>query len=391
MNWDFQYYIPTKIIFGAGKLQYLATEELPGKKAFIVISSGKSMRANGYLDRTVAYLKENGCESVVYDKILPNPIKEHVMEGAALIKENGCDFIIGLGGGSSIDSAKSIALMATNPGDYWDYIPTGSGKGEALKNKALPLIAIPTTAGTGTEADPWTVVTNTETQEKTGFGVVPDTFPVISIVDPELMLTVPPKLTAFQGIDAFCHSIEGYIANISQPVSDAFALSSIKLIAENLKTAVEDGGNIEARSALAWASTQAGLVESTSSCTSEHSIEHALSAYHSELPHGAGLTCLLVPYHSVMMEKWADNQRYTDMARAMGYPAEKPEDFIKALKKLIADAGLADLKLADYGLSKDEAEKIADNAFYAMGPLFGVDPTELSKDDVIRIFEMCFE
>ncbi len=389
MNWNFEYFIPTRIIFGAGKLKQLATEKLPGKKAFIVISSGKSMRANGYLDQVIGYLKDNGVGSVVYDKILPNPILEHVTEGAELIKENGCDFIVGLGGGSSIDCAKSMAVMATNPGDYWDYIPTGSGKGQPLVNPALPLVAIPTTAGTGTEADPWTVITNTQTNEKTGFGVIPDTFPVLSIVDPELMLTVPPRLTAFQGIDAFCHSIEGYIAKVGQPASDVFALSSVKLIAEYLPAVVKDGSDIEGRSAIAWASTQAGLVESTSSCTSEHSIEHALSAYHPELPHGAGLACLLVPYHTVMIEKWPD-QRYVDMALAMGYPAEKPEDFVEALKKLLVDVGLGELSLKEYGINSSEAEKIAENAFYAMGPLFGVDPGKLEKEDVVRIVEMCF-
>ncbi len=390
MNWNFEYFIPTRIIFGAGKLKQLATEKLPGKKAFIVISSGKSMKANGYLDRTIGYLKENGVESVVFDKILPNPILDHVTEAAQLVKDNGCDFILGLGGGSSIDSAKSIAVMATNPGNYWDYIGSGSGKGLPLENKALPIIAIPTTAGTGTESDPWTVITKTETNEKTGFGVSPDTFPVLSIVDPELMLTVPPKLTAFQGIDAFCHSAEGYVANISQPVSDVFALSSIKLIAENLPSVVKDGSCIEGRSALAWASTQAGLVESTSTCISEHSIEHALSAHHHSLQHGAGLACLLVPYFTVQIEK-NPSERHVDMAKAMGYPAEKPEDFILALKKLLKDCGLEDLKLADYGIEKSEAKEIAENSFYAMGALFDFDPCTLNIDDVVRIVEMCFE
>ena len=111
---NFTYYIPTRILFGAGKLNELATCALPGKKALIVISSGKSMRANGYLDRVIDLLKKNGVGSVVYDKILPNPVKDHVMEGAAVAKANGCDFVVGLGGGSSIDSAKSIAVMAKN-------------------------------------------------------------------------------------------------------------------------------------------------------------------------------------------------------------------------------------------------------------------------------------
>lgn len=161
----FSLHIPTKILFGCGELRKLATEKLPGKKALIVISSGTSMKKYGYLDKVVELLQENNTESVVYDKILPNPIKSHVMEAASVCREQKCDFIVGLGGGSSIDSAKAIAVMACNDGDYWDYIPAGSGKGRPA-TKALPVIAIPTTAGTGTEADPWSVITNEEAKEK---------------------------------------------------------------------------------------------------------------------------------------------------------------------------------------------------------------------------------
>jgi len=179
---NFDYFIPTKILFGAGKLDRLAKTRLPGRRALIVISSGVSMKKNGYLDRVLSLLKENGVESVVFDKILPNPVKRHVMEGGELAKRERCDFVIGLGGGSSIDSAKSIAIMAGNPGDYWDYVFGGTGKGMQVKNGVLPVIAIPTTAGTGTEADPWTVITNEETKEKIGIGTAA-TFPALSIVD----------------------------------------------------------------------------------------------------------------------------------------------------------------------------------------------------------------
>ena len=174
----FNYYMPTRILFGLGALNKLEKADLPGHKALIVISAGKSMRNNGYLERLQNILSGRGIDSVVFDKIQPNPIKAHVMEGAALAKEQGCDFVIGLGGGSSIDSAKSIAIMAKNPGDYWDYIFGGTGKGQPIPNKPLPIVAITTTAGTGTEADPWTVQTKSETGEKIGFGT-DDTFPVL--------------------------------------------------------------------------------------------------------------------------------------------------------------------------------------------------------------------
>ena len=198
---NFSAYIPTKLVFGAGELSRLAECSLPGKKALVVISAGTSMRKYGYLDRLCELLKKNGVEPVVFDKILANPVKTHVMEGAAVCRDNGCDFVVGLGGGSSIDSAKSIAVMAVNDGDYWDYVSGGTGKGMPVR-KALPIVAIPTTAGTGTEMDPWTVITNEDTKEKIGFGC-DLTFPTLSIVDPELMLSIPPKFTAYQGLTLF--------------------------------------------------------------------------------------------------------------------------------------------------------------------------------------------
>lgn len=381
---DFNYFIPTRILFGAGSLNKLGKVALPGKKALIVISAGKSMRQNGYLDRVTGLLDKQNVAYVIFDKILPNPVKSHVMEAAELAKKESCDFVIGLGGGSSIDSAKSIAVMARNPGDYWDYIGSGSGKGKPVTNGALPVVAITTTAGTGTEADPWTVITKEDTHEKIGFGN-DHTFPVLSIVDPELMLTVPPDLTAYQGFDALFHSVEGYIATVADPVSDALALKSIELIAKFLPAAVKDGKNMEARTQVALANTLAGMVESLSSCTSEHSMEHALSAYHPKIAHGAGLIMLSEAYHSFFMEK--SPERYAEMAQAMGEnlhglsEKEKAGAFVKALVKLQKACGVDTLKMSAYGVSTEEIPALAENAWHAMGGLFKVDPYMLSMDE----------
>lgn len=387
---EFNYFMPTRILFGAGKLSKLGTIDLPGKKALIVISSGTSMKKFGYLERVQKLLKENGADSVVFDKILPNPLVEHVMEGASLAKENNCDFILGLGGGSSIDSSKSIAVMAKNEGHYWDYIVGGSGKGNSVKNGALPVVAIPTTAGTGTESDPWTVITKTDTNEKIGFGN-DDTFPVLSIVDPELMVSVPPKLTAFQGMDAFFHSVEGYLATIHQPASDHFALETVRLINEYLPIAVKDGSNLEARTAVAWASTEAGIVESLSSCISHHSMEHALSAYHPKLEHGAGLIALSVSYFSFLAEKCPE--RFIELGKAMGEDTEKEGAFafITGLKKLIKNIGMEDLSLSSYGVKQEEVEKLSRNALDTMGGLFQITPYKQSMEDLVSIYENCFD
>jgi alcohol dehydrogenase len=257
------------------------------------------------------------------------------------------------------------------------------------------VVAVTTTAGTGTEADPWTVITHEERQEKIGFGISPLTFPMLSIVDPELMLTVPPQLTAFQGFDAFFHAAEGILANIATPLSDALAVKAIELIAKSLPTAVADGANLEARTEVALANTLAGMVESTSCCTSEHSLAHALSAYHPDLPHGAALIALSVPYFRFFAEKTPD--RVAMVAEAMGTAAPHAKSvkgthpaIVEALESLQNACGVGSLRLSDYGVRQDQIGKYAQNAFDTMGFLFTLDRHALSIDDATRILEEAY-
>lgn len=382
----FGQYIPTRIFFGNGEIKRMATEKLPGRKAMIVISSGTSMRKFGYLDKLTQALDAQKIPYVIYDKILPNPIREHVMEAATICREEGCDFIIGLGGGSSIDSAKSIAIMARNDGDYWDYISGGSGKAKPITKGVLPIIAIPTTAGTGTEADQWTVISNGE--EKIGFGT-DETFPTISIIDPELMVSVPPHLTAYQGFDALFHSVEGYLANIASPLSQMYSLKSIELIASNLTKAVKDGTDLEARENVALGSMLAGMVEATSCTISQHALEHAMSGLFPKLPHGAGLIIISEAYLSSFLNDVPE--RYKEMAQAMtGKRSDDPEDFIRALVQLQKDCGVYDLKFSDWGATEADFPRIVANARETMTMLFYLDPRPLSNPELINIFEKSF-
>ncbi|NMC77961.1 MAG: iron-containing alcohol dehydrogenase [Chloroflexi bacterium] len=387
---NFSYYIPTKILFGKGQLSQLHQQALPGKKALIVTTAGTSVKKYGYLRRLQEQLDQARVEYVVFDKIPPNPIKAHVMEGAQLARQTGCDFVIGLGGGSSIDSAKSIAMMATNEGDYWDYISGGSGKGLPMPNAPLPIVAVTTTAGTGTESDPWTVITNEFTNEKIGWGYEL-TFPVLSIVDPELMMTVPKDLTAYQGFDALFHSTEGYLNNTATPISDMYALKSIELIGQYLAQAVNEPSNEEARANVALANTIAGFVESTSGCTSEHSIEHALSAFHPQLPHGAGLIMVSEAYYTHFAESGACDRRMIQMARALGREdARHPMGFVRALIQLQEDCDVRHLKMSDYGIRLEDTAKYVANAREAMGGLFQFDPAPLSDADVASILKKSY-
>jgi len=390
-NMSFNLYVPTRILFGAGELNNLQSQKMPGKKAMIVISRGKSTKANGYLARTEEQLKLAEIETVVFDRVEANPLKSTVMAGGAYAKENGCDFIVALGGGSCIDAAKAIAVMATNDGDYWDYIPSGSGKGRTVENQPLPIVAITTTAGTGSETDPGTVITNEEKHEKTGF-VREDLFPVLAIVDPELMLTVPPKYTAYQGFDALFHSVEGYVSNGVNLISDMFAITAIENVGRHLAKAVKDGLDIHARERVAFGSTLSGLVMSVGRCTSEHSLEHAMSAYHQELPHGAGLIMLSKAYFTHLVDKHVCDDRFVQMAKAMGMEdAKEPIDFIRMLVKLQKDCGVADLKMSDYGIKPEEFGTMAKNAKDTMGFLFTCDRREISVDECVAIYRESYK
>ncbi|MDP4291334.1 MAG: iron-containing alcohol dehydrogenase [Bacteroidota bacterium] len=388
---SFNMYIPTRVLFGAGQLSNLKSQTLPGKKALLVISNGKSTRANGYLDRTEEQLKLAGVTTVLFDRIEANPLKSTVMAGAALARENQCDFVVALGGGSCIDASKAIAVMATNDGDYWDYIHGGTGKGKPLANKPLPIVVITTTAGTGSEADPWSVVTNEKTREKIGFGD-DTTFPYLSIVDPELMTSVPPKFTAYQGFDALFHSVEGYVSRGVNPVSDLFAITAIENVSRHLAKAVANGQDIEAREKVALGNTLSGFVESIGSCTSQHSLEHAMSAFHQGLPHGAGLIMISKAYFTHFIKAHVCDDRFIRMAKAMGMEnASEPMDFIAMLDKLQQDCGVADLKMSDYGIMPDEFEALAINAKETMGGLFLCDRSELSIADCVAIYRSSYK
>ena len=388
MNFNFNN--PTNIYFGTGALNELGSLAMPGKKAMVLISNGKSTKENGYLDRTLEQLEKAGVQTAVFDKIMENPIREVIMEGAAFAKEQSCDFIVALGGGAVLDSSVAISAMAANDGDLWDYVVGGTGKGQPLANKGLPIVTITTTAGTGSEVNCWGVISNLETKEKIGFGN-PVLTPVLAIVDPGHMVTVPSKYTAFQGFDALFHNTEVMMSNGVNILSETIALSAIENIAKYLPRAVKDGKDLEAREHIAYGSTMAGIAMQLTSTTSQHSMEHAMSAYHHNLPHGAGLIMISKAFAEYFIEKHACDSQFIKMAKVMGVPnADKPEDFITALVALQEACGVADLKMSDYGIEKSECMTLAVNARETMGGLFLANPCELNDEDCAGIFEKSY-
>lgn len=390
MNMIFDFNNPTHILFGSGKLNELGSQPMPGKKALLLMSGGKSARVSGAYDRTVEQLHKAGVEIAEFAKVMENPVKEMVMEGAGFARENGCDFIVALGGGAVLDSAVAISAMATNPGDLWDYVNGGTGKGQPLVHPGLPIVTITLTAGTGSEVNCWGVISNLETKEKIGFGD-PALVPVLAIVDPELMRTVPAKYTAYQGFDALFHNTEVMMSNGVNILSETIALSAIQNIAEALPLAVKDGMDLKVREKVAYGSTMAGIAMQLTSTTAQHSMEHAMSAYHHNLPHGAGLIMISKAFAEFFIEKHACDGQFIKMAKAMGIPdADKPEDFITALVNLQKACGVADLKMSDYGIQKDECMTLAVNARETMGGLFLANPCPMSDEECAGIFEKSY-
>ena len=397
----YNFYAPTHVLFGPGKLAELGDQRLPGKKALVVTTGGKSVKANGYLARVEAELDRAGVAHVLFDRIEPNPLRKTVNAGGELAREQGCDFVVALGGGSVMDGSKAICVVAANPrhaadgtvepGDIWDYMKGGTAKGQHIPNDPLPLVCVTTTAGTGSEVDAGGIISQEETEEKLRLGDG-RLFPRLAVVDPELMLTVPPRLTAYQGFDAMFHSIECYISNLRNPMGDMICREGIRNAAAALPTCVSDGSNLEARTQMAFANTLGGYAMDASGTTGCHGTEHGMSAHHHKLPHGAGLIMIAAAYHRHMIDVHACDDRYEDMARLMGatdaeVAARGPLAFIDRYELLTRACGVDGLAMSDWGIMREELPAIAANALETNDALFARDPVSLTHTDVTAILE----
>lgn len=386
---SYTFHVPTKVLFGAGVLKKLHEEKLPGKKALVVISNGKSTRTNGSLAALEAELDAAGVAHVLFDKIQANPLEPTVQEGVEFGRAEGVDFVIGLGGGSVMDAAKAIAAMIPQQGGrVWDYMATGTSEHRPFNAPLLPFVAITTSAGTGSEVDAGSVITSPVTHEKGAFF---SQCPALAVVDPALMLTVPPKFTAYQGFDALFHNTEGYISKFGNEMGAMVELEAIRLLGKWLPVAVADGANLEARTKVAFANTLGGYSMDVSTCTSEHAIEHALSGEHQDLPHGAGLVMISLAYYKTFIDRGDCPEKFVEMARALGKAdATKPADFLDALAALQKACGVDALKMSDWGIREEELPGMAPLARKAVGMLFSCDPSELSDDDVLAILRASY-
>jgi alcohol dehydrogenase class IV len=379
--------IPPILITGSESSQNVGEEskKLGGKKGLIV--TDEVLSKLGVLEGVKKALTENKIQFAVYDKISTEPTVDYVREGLDVYKENGCDFLLAVGGGSAIDTAKAISVMVTNPGSIEDY--KGLNK---IPEKGAPLIAIPTTGGTGSEVTVYTIITDTKTNVKMLIGS-PFIMPQVAIVDPLLTLSCPRSLTAAVGIDALTHAIEAYVSVRAQPMSDIFCLSAIELISGNLRQAWANGNNIEAREKTMLGALQAGIAFSNSSVALVHGMSRPIGAYF-HVAHGASNAPLLgvVTEFSLI----GNPVRYAHIAKAMGgnitglTDLEAAQLAAKSIKTLIKDIKIPSLK--KLGVDKEKlnqlAPKMAEDAIASGSP--GNNPRQPTKEEIVELYKIAY-
>lgn len=382
--------MPTRIIFGAGRLDELASLDLPGSHA--LICTGKSARPERkeLLARVIKLLDGAEIDATAYEGMTPNPTDEEVREACELAKEAGCDFVIGLGGGSSIDGAKAVAMMMRQGGRLWDYAYTGTG-GRKEITCAAPVVAISTTAGTGTETDPYSVITKVETGEKLDFAA--DALcPVLSIIDPELMVSLPKDQTIYQGVDALFHAAECAITNRGENrLVDVFAQESISNVLAWLPVVVEDPGNIEGRTMIAYAADIcSGYTQTLINTTSHHIIAQTIGGMFPSVAHGASLIMIAEEYYRRIAEFVPD-----ELDRVGAYLGVDPcggrrgQSFADGLGSLFDCLGVRGIAMSEYGITREDLPVIADAAVNRTG-IADVDLYTLTEDDVLGILQRSY-
>lgn len=320
----FTYYMPVKVFFGEGELEKVGslTRQL-GSKALLVTGK-KSMKKLGVTDKVIKLLRESSVDVTLFDEVSPNPTDKIVEEGAEVAKKGKSDVIIGLGGGSSLDVAKGISIIATHRGKLWDYIGEDKAKGEII-----PIIAIPTTAGTGSETTPYSVFTKREIMRKDGLASF-YTFPKIAIVDPVLMKSMPPELTADTGFDALAHAVEAYLSPLANPLSDALSFKAVRLIWKSLVEAVKNGDVLEVRGKMALASSIAGMAIAQAGVVAGHAFGMSIGGV-LDTSHGRTVGILL-PH--IMTHNLSEiPHKIAQLAGALNFSTTG--DFIKDAQKVI--------------------------------------------------------
>lgn len=377
----YSYFIPTVNLMGAGAVSDIGKQSkiLGGSKALVV--TDKHLIAAGIVEKVTTLLEQSNIDFVIYDQVKPNPTVKNVDEGVAIYKNGNCDIIIAVGGGSPIDCAKGVGLLITNGGLIKDY------EGLDMSEKAMPpLIAVNTTAGTGSEMTRFTIITDTDRHIKMAI-VDWHVTPTVSINDPELMVSMPTALTASTGMDALTHSVEAYLSTIATPVTDSAALKSIELISQYLRMAVANGENMEAREKMAYAEFLGGMAFNNASLGYVHAMAHQLGGFY-DLPHGV-CNAILLP-HVARFNMIACPERFVDIAIAMGENVEglsimdAADKALEAIQRLSSDIGIPS-GLEGLGVKEEDMPILTENAM--KDACSATNPRHATKEEIIQIFK----
>ncbi len=371
---EFQYHLPVNLVFGRGKSDAIGKMAAALGSRALIVTGGSSTKRSGLLSKTGSQLMDNGVTYVVFDKVAPNPLTTTVYEGAAIAAAEKCDMVIALGGGSSIDAGKGIAFQAMNSGDINDYI-----FGRKISNKALPILAVPTTCGTGSEGNGFAVMTNPDTMDKKSLrcsAIVPS----CSIIDPLLMMTMPKATLAAVGFDALCHNIDGYISTISQPLTEMQALEGIRLAAKSLCHVYADQTNLENWDRLCLASTLGGMVINTAGVTALHGMEHPASGL-KDIVHGRGLAALAPAVYEESIA--GAPEKFSNLSRLLGGKDEK--DFVYRIRELLKELHLT-TTLGDQGIAETDVDWMAENCLKVSAASIANHPVLFGLEDIKRIY-----
>lgn len=377
-----EFIMPGKIISGSGALEQ-AESSLKELGAHAMIVTDEVMVKLKNLDRVTRILDKANVSYSVYSGIGGEPTDTMIAKGLEMYRAEGCDYLIALGGGSPIDSMKAIAAMTASAGRISDFM------GREIAGDVPPMVAIPTTAGTGSEATRFTIITDTEKDVKMllkGDVLMPD----LAIIDPQFTITAPPAITAATGLDALTHAIEAYTSRKAQPLTDVFALSAVKRIFRNLPTAYHDGGNVKAREEMSLAALEAGVAFNNASVTIVHGMSRPIGAlFH--VPHGISNAMLLKECMTFALD--GAYERFADLAAAIGVAKDGAGDAENAAAFLSAVEGICkELKiptLAEYGIDRERffavMDKMADDAVVSGSP--ANTRKEVTKADILKIYE----
>ncbi|MFC2645167.1 iron-containing alcohol dehydrogenase [Veillonella parvula] len=389
---EFSYFLPVHIQFGWDKVDSVADFVKPYGNKALIVTGRTSAKKSGLYDRVTAKLDAAHIEHVLFDQVDANPLTTTALDGAALAKSESCDMVIAIGGGSIMDCAKGIAFMSVNEGDINDYIFN-----RKTSDKALPLIVIPTTCGTGSEGNGFGVLTNPETGDKKSLrcnAIVPK----VSIVDPAVMGTMPPHVLASVGFDALCHNIEAYTSRTAQPFTDALSHYAVTLLAQYLvplykhvKAKAESKSAVfnETQLTKAWesvtlASTIGGMVINTAGVTLAHGMEHPASGL-KDITHGVGLAVI----EPIVVEyTWSANpDKFATLARIFNHG--DGSELGEALRLIVHELDLT-TNLTELGFTKKDIPWLVDNVYVVATGNIANTVADVSREDIEMLYKKMF-